>query len=247
MLWRKKEDKNLLPDLPPYKGPALVRSEANAVSLNNDELGEEYNEEKQQLPSFPDSMSDKGFSQAAIKDAVGSDFGDSSVAEPSGYPSAEVSSFERISPEGNNRFQTVEMEEWTPSMKNDEVQAISAVSRENSMPRAVPRAPSVSVPPVVSSGRLEEPPTALSYDTREEPIMRTGKNSDIFVKLDKFYSARKALVDAQQKLGEIDALLRKIRETKLREEQELTAWDKELLDIKTKINDIALNLFEKVD
>lgn len=247
MLWRKKEDKNLLPDLPPYKGPTVVKSEEDSFSSNTgEEMGEEHDGEKQQLPSFPDSMNDKGFSQAAIKDAVGSDFSDSSVAEPSGYPSTETSSFERISPEGNSRFQTVEMEEWTPSMKNDEVQAISAVSRENSLPRAAPRAPSILMPPVVSSARLEEPP-ASSYDTREEPIMRTGKNSDIFVKLDKFYSARKALVDAQQKLGEIDALLRKIRETKMREEQELSAWDKELIDIKTKINDVALNLFEKVD
>lgn len=73
------------------------------------------------------------------------------------------------------------------------------------------------------------------------------KSEDIYVKIDKFHSARKSLTAARQKLHEIDDLLRKIRETKLREEQELHSWEKEIEEVKAKIEDVTNNIFEKVE
>ena len=76
---------------------------------------------------------------------------------------------------------------------------------------------------------------------------RSSKNADIFVKIDKFYSAKKALAATNDKLEEIDALLHKIRETKMREEQELSAWEKDLATVKTRIKEVTDTIFEKVE
>ena len=220
MFWNKKEDKKLLPDLPAYRNPVFFEQSPDSTS-DYDDNHDGLPAEKHELPSFPDSLSDKGFSQAAIKDAVGSD-----------------ETLERVGASGEAKFAAVEMEEWQPSMKNEEV---SQYDEEEKVVESIPLPPGKKYP----RRRIEEPPAPV-YD-RDDSSRGRGKNSDIFVKLDKFYSARKALYDAQQKLTDVDALLRKIRDVKMREDQELSLWDKELNEIKTKINDIAINLFEKVD
>ncbi|MEM4271639.1 MAG: hypothetical protein QXD13_00930 [Candidatus Pacearchaeota archaeon] len=73
------------------------------------------------------------------------------------------------------------------------------------------------------------------------------KTEDIFVKIDKFHSARKSLMIARAKIHEIEQLLSKIRETRMREEQELASWEKEIDLIKSKVEDVTKNIFEKVD
>ena len=67
------------------------------------------------------------------------------------------------------------------------------------------------------------------------------------MKIDKFYSAKRALEAAASKIDDIDALLQKIRETKMREEQELTSWEKEITTIKARIKDVTDTIFEKVE
>ena len=70
--------------------------------------------------------------------------------------------------------------------------------------------------------------------------------SSIFIKLDKFQSAKKSLVILEQKVGEMENILKKIRETRLREEQELSAWEKEVSMVKPRIEEISKNLFDKI-
>ncbi len=72
------------------------------------------------------------------------------------------------------------------------------------------------------------------------------KNSELFIKVERFHSARRALASAQQKIKELDASLKRIRETKLREEQELAAWEKEVSLVKEKLEAAASTLFEKL-
>jgi len=214
MFWSKKDNKRVLPDLPPYRGPGFRLEQTDRRDVGgNDDFDDEV-PQKHELPSFPDSLNEKGFSQAAIKDAVGNSYEDSNKAGGANMLSG--------SPV-NKPFKTVEMEEWTPSIDK----------RDQGMLR-----PSLSE---VGTG-LKEP----EIEDRREPI-KGPRTNDLFVKLDKFYSARKALIEAQQKMEDIDQLLNKIRETKMREEQEINSWEKELLTVKSKMNDITVNLFEKVD
>jgi len=222
MFWSKKEDKKGLPDLPPYRKPSFVVKQegSNIGGSVTGEEDEDTQESKHELPSFPDSLNHEGFSQAAIKDAVGT--GTEGSLQTLAFPD-----------DRNRKFQSIEMEEWTPSLqktRNIEHEEFP-ISREQSS----------------SNARLEEPPVSSNMMSIRSEGVSEGKNTDIFVKLDKFYSARKALIDAQQKLEDVDELLRKIRETKLKEEHELNAWENELIAIKSRINEITVNLFEKID
>ena len=76
MFWNKKEDKKSLPDLPPYRSPGIVIKQSGRANFmpTGEEQKDIFNEEeeiqKHGLPSFPDSLNERGFSQAAIKDAV---------------------------------------------------------------------------------------------------------------------------------------------------------------------------------
>lgn len=125
----------------------------------------------------------------------------------------------------DKNFKAVEMEEWSPEMEEK------------------PSKP-------VKSGKIEKAP---DMEEREIPLKKepsfkpTDKNSEIFVKLDKFRNARRALEEIKIRTEEIDALLKKIRETKLREEQELAGWEKEITNIKSRVQDVSSNIFEKVE
>jgi len=74
-----------------------------------------------------------------------------------------------------------------------------------------------------------------------------GKLEDVYVKIDKFHSARKALTQARSKLEEMDVLLKKIREVRMREEQELSSWEKEVDLVKAKVEEVTENIFDKIE
>ncbi|MBS3065532.1 hypothetical protein J4229_00580 [Candidatus Pacearchaeota archaeon] len=77
--------------------------------------------------------------------------------------------------------------------------------------------------------------------------MAHARTEDVYVKIDRFHSARKALNSAREKLKEIEESMKKIRETRMREEQELSSWENEIQSIKTKVEDVTKNIFEKVE
>ncbi|HLC53163.1 MAG TPA: hypothetical protein VJK03_01345 [Candidatus Nanoarchaeia archaeon] len=190
MFWNKKEEKGL-PDLPPSKSAPVAAS----PPIENED---EEESERHGLPSFPDSPMQKGFSQAAIKDAITND----AVGE-------EIIS----APPKESSFKAVEMEEWSAQQEIPSLAMQTPLQPKKEMDMPQPR-----------------------------PV-----KSDVFVKIDKFYSARKALEAAGIKLDEIDELLRKIRETKLREEQELSSWEKDMAIIKARLKDVTSTIFEKTE
>lgn len=133
-------------------------------------------------------------------------------------------------PESNpdeSKKNTIEMEEYTPSKK------------------IIPSEPITKS----STQEMEEPLQKSKLEKMEEqlPKSKLGKNQDIFIRLNKFHSAKKALSETEERLAEINLLLQKIRETKMREDQELSGWEKELENIKARIQEITKNIFEKVD
>jgi hypothetical protein len=109
--------------------------------------------------------------------------------------------------------------------------------------------------------RIEEPKPERII--REAPIERTfresppqriiseirphNKHEDMYIKLDKFVSAKKALKTAREKLREIEDVMRQIRDTRMREEQELAAWEKDIDSAKVKISEVTKNIFEKIE
>jgi len=54
-------------------------------------------------------------------------------------------------------------------------------------------------------------------------------------------------VKARETLEDIDELIKKIRETKLREDQEISSWENDVLHVKTRIKEVSENIFEKLE
>lgn len=76
---------------------------------------------------------------------------------------------------------------------------------------------------------------------------RAEPRGDVFVKLSKFNSAKTALRDIENKLNDIENMIKKIKEIKMREEQELNVWDSEIVQAKNKVKEVSENIFEKID
>jgi len=127
-------------------------------------------------------------------------------------------------PEGEREegkpVKVIEMEEWSPEH----------IEEEHPLPIRPPADERVEV-----VGGLPEPVREISSQV-----------PDVFVKIDKFKSAKKALTDVKEKLSDIDQLIHKIRDVKMREEQELSSWEKDMEKIKSRIRDVSENIFEKV-
>lgn len=133
-------------------------------------------------------------------------------------------------PDEDEKKRIVEMDEWEPE-------------EETETPRMVP-------PPKydVERERITTPVMAVQ---RGMPIQggysREIGVPDVFVKIDKFQAARKTFYDMKKKLEDIDELIKRIKEIKLREEQELESWEKDLMQVKSRIQEVTENIFEKVE
>lgn len=265
MFWNKKDAKGGLPDLPPSTNNSIRMPEDPAMSSehNSNNLGHHDNLDdtdhdaglpgKNGLPSFPDSPMRRGFSQSAIKDAVA-------------HESTDQETITR--PQDESAFKTMELGEFTPPKSN----IPSLPSTSPPMTSSIPAPPMSSAPAKIVTAEIDSPmptgfPQASMTPLMESPASpavehivaspapiatpvapRTQKsNKDIFIKIDKFYGAKKTLNTTNEQLEDIDTLLKKIRETKQKEEQELAAWEKEIATIKARIKEVTTTIFEKTE
>lgn len=144
-----------------------------------------------------------------------------------------------INPESTERDSEFEP---PPEAREDE-RSFKAIEMDSSINSEsdIPRLPKKMHLPVF----IPESPVMETFQPRVPRIEQ--KNADIFVKIDKFYSARRSLDSVKENLQDINELLKKIRETRLREEQELISWEKEMANIKARIKEVTENIFEKIE
>lgn len=118
----------------------------------------------------------------------------------------------------------------------------------------------------MQKSRFESEPTIRSIDdsslqsiSKEKPIHLKQKTTpgffkpstkdlkSIYVKLDKFNEAIETFEEIRDKVIEIEQLLKRTKEIKMKEEQELEAWEREIQIIKSRIDEIDKDLFGKFD
>lgn len=89
------------------------------------------------------------------------------------------------------------------------------------------------------------------HEIKPEPMLPTQppkiKEKPIYIRLDKFEATEESFEEIKNKLIEIESFLKKIREIKTKEEQELEDWEREIQVIKTRIESIDKNIFNKLD
>jgi len=140
--------------------------------------------------------------------------------------------------------------ESPPGLQDLEVNELSPppISR-----RALPQLPEpdlikqeISAPKIARPSIIHEMETQESYE-EFQPLKRTKKTEPIYVRLDKFETTVEAFEEIKMKIEEIEDLLKKTREIKSREEKELEEWEHEIQLIKTRIESIDKNIFNKLD
>ena len=82
-----------------------------------------------------------------------------------------------------------------------------------------------------------------SFVREIKPKMR----EPIFVKIDKFKEAVESLETINKKIQELNDLMMKIKETRAREEEEITKWEMEIQEIKSRLTIIDQKLFSKLE
>ena len=94
-----------------------------------------------------------------------------------------------------------------------------------------------------SSRTLELTPSRMSLASTK----MTKKIEPVFVRLDKFQMTIQTFEEIKAKIEEIENVLRKTSEIKIKEEQELSEWEREIQVIKSRIELIDRNVFNKLD
>ena len=216
MFSRKKEMLPGLPDLPPIQRPFLRQD------VDDEQV------ERHALPSFPDSPTHNSFSQAAIKEAVSPR--DNLPALPD-----------------NSNVKVVEMQEWNPSPLPDfSGEETTQLPEAQNFQREFHSPMTMSAPPQMMPSQFQQVQMPERYSPQQFSPQPMKPGVDVFVKIDKFHAAKKTLKEVGSSLEEIDNLIKKIREIKLREEQEISNWERDVLHAKTRIQEISENIFEKI-
>jgi len=110
-----------------------------------------------------------------------------------------------------------------------------------------PLKPPVTNEPPEIRQRIPEPRTIEISPQTYSPRQLTKKAEPIFIRLDKFQNAVETFGEIREKINEIEELLKRTREIKIKEEQELEEWEREIQIIKSRIEAVDKNIFDKMD
>ncbi len=76
------------------------------------------------------------------------------------------------------------------------------------------------------------------------PSLSSVGSQPLFVKIDKYKAAVKALDEIKQKISDAENTLTRLNAIKVRESDEITRWEEEIRNVKEKLVAIDKNLFE---
>lgn len=80
------------------------------------------------------------------------------------------------------------------------------------------------------------------------PQKKIQTNSEpLFIRIDKYKDSIENLEEAKRKVLEIEEVLRNIREVRTREEAELTRWENEIKEAKSRLDNIDRTIFQNLD
>ena len=142
----------------------------------------------------------------------------------------------------NNRFSQNTIKDAISGEKEEEVEA-DEFAREQMMPElpGIKREPNRRLE---FPYKMERPPKDLELRGWQEP--RT-KNSQVFIKIDKFEESLKIFELTKNKISEMEKMLEDIKRLKEKEEKELSYWMAEIQTIKNQTDKIERDIFSKLE
>lgn len=75
---------------------------------------------------------------------------------------------------------------------------------------------------------------------------KTREAEPIFIRIDKFEESLKIFEETKSQITELGHLLRETKELKTKEDQELSSWETELQELKSRIEKVDDDLFSKI-
>ena len=211
-------DKKSARGLPDLPPAPLTPAVQHHSTETHDEEDDDDSEGSQQRHGLP------SFPDSPIQKG----FSQTAIKEAVSNESTESESIPAL-PNNEGKFKAVEIDEWSPSSTHES--SFPELHTAQSLPQSI-------IPSV---------PNQSNYTPIPPKPTHSQKSGDVFVKIDKFYTAKRSLEAAENKLEEISSLLNKIRDVKMREEQELTGWEKDVTTLKARMKDITSAIFDKVD
>ena len=138
-----------------------------------------------------------------------------------------------------------EENEYIPALPNQ----MKRYSREDNMSMRVPMSK-----PIKSqftkrddkSRTLEMSEFSRQIPNQMMDIDRVRRAEPLFIRLDTFESALSSFNEIKLRTHEIETLVRNIKEVKIKEEKELNEWEREIQTIKTRLEQIDKEIFEKI-
>ena len=95
---------------------------------------------------------------------------------------------------------------------------------------------------ILTSNEIESP--TLPSVPISSPVKK--EVASIFVRVDKFQSAQKHFEEIKSKVKEIESTLGKIKDVKLKEDEELASWSTEIEKLKLKLSEIDSDIFSQI-
>jgi len=128
--------------------------------------------------------------------------------------------------------------------------AMPSLPQFSPQPQSQPMSPPQRLPqfslamPESQMPPMPSPKPVMMSMPEERKVSGTGP---VFVKIDKFKDAMNNFEVIKKKLQESYSLLEKIKETRAKEEEELTQWAQELNTLKEKLLQIDKKIFSNID
>lgn len=201
-----------------------------------------------ELPSFPNNPKNESFNQQMVKSAV----------SDQGEPVSEAA-LPELSPISLPNAPTLPT---LPTLATPEIPEVSGMQPSSFSPEKVeipelptsalsPNAPEGYVDSISSKMIVEEPEPTLEPSAQVPvvaPKLASSPKSDdpIFVRIDKFQASQENFDEIKTGISDIQSVLRKIKEVKEREEEELKGWTADVEKIKLKLAEIDTDIFSQI-
>jgi hypothetical protein len=110
-------------------------------------------------------------------------------------------------------------------------------------PDQLPELPPIPTAPQVNDqARPAIPQTSLQNISQPRSLL----NEPIFIRLDRYQASQKSVDAIREKVFKMEAILKKIEETKAKEEDELKGWIENINHVKTKIAEVDRDIFNQI-
>ena len=171
-----------------------------------------------ELPTFPSNARNDNITQEMVKSAVA----DIPTVQEMPEAPAQIEAPQEELPQADPIAQIIE----APVQKA--IPALPEMPAESQAPQDIPEV-TISEPAPIQA---------------QEP--NPHQNEPIFVRIDKFQEAQKNFTTIKKKVEEIESIIKKIKDVKSQEEDELKGWTEDVEKIKSRLAEVDNGIFNQV-